>query len=158
MSKQGEGVTAGLLKHVNEFMLTTKQWVNSYKRISALNEAPSYRCWSKNPDYGNLITIPEIRKGSNISSRIEFRLPDPGCNPYLSFAAIITAGLKGMQNNYKLEPPMEESFSSLSQEGLVQLEDEKKLGNMEIVTVANVFGEAIRRVYDGESVSALFEF
>ena len=156
VSKQGEGFAAGLLKHVNEFMLATNQWVNSYKRIATPNEAPSYRCWSKKPDYGNLITIPEIRKGSGISSRIEFRLPDPGCNPYLSFSAIITAGLKGMQNNYKLEPPMEESYSNLSDKGLVKFGNEKKLAQDLGTSIKNAEESSILKDALGEEAYSIF--
>ena len=156
VSKQGEGFAAGLLKHVNEFMLATNQWVNSYKRIATPNEAPSYRCWSKKPDYGNLITIPEIRKGSGISSRIEFRLPDPGCNPYLSFSAIITAGLKGMQNNYKLEPPMEESYSNLSDKSLVKFGNEKKLAQDLGTSIKNAEESSILKDALGEEAYSIF--
>ncbi|MBM01635.1 MAG: glutamine synthetase [Chloroflexi bacterium] len=156
VSKQGENFTAGLLKHVNEFMLATNQWVNSYKRIASMNEAPSYRCWSKNTDYGNLITIPEIRKIGDISSRIEFRLPDPACNPYLSFAAIITAGLEGMQNNYKLEPAMEESFSTLSPEDLNEFEDTKKLAQDLGTSIKNAEKGSILKNALGEEAYSVF--
>ena len=127
ISKQGESFTAGLLKHVNEIMIVTNQWVNSYKRIASHNEAPSHVCWSSSPDHCNLITIPKIREGNEASSRIEFRLPDPGCNPYLSFAAIISAGLKGMQENYKLSMPMEDSVQNLSKEQLEKFEQDNEL-------------------------------
>ena len=105
ISKDGEFFTAGLLKHVKDFMIITNQWVNSYKRLVSNNESPSHISWSNTPNNFNLITIPKIREGSEDSSRIEFRLPDPGCNPYLTFASIITAGLNGMKNKYKLEKP-----------------------------------------------------
>ena len=105
ISKEGEYFTAGLLKHAVDFMVISNQWVNSYKRIAADNESPSHISWSNIPNNFNAITIPQIRKGSEDSSRIEFRIPDPACNPYLTFAAIITAGLKGMKNKYKLEKP-----------------------------------------------------
>ncbi len=105
ISKDGEYFTAGLLKHSLDFMLISNQWVNSYKRIVAENESPSHNSWSNIPNNFNAITIPKIRKGSEESSRIEFRVPDPGCNPYLTFASIINAGLKGIKDKYKLEKP-----------------------------------------------------
>ena len=105
ISKDGEFFTAGLLKHVKDFMIITNQWVNSYKRLVSNNESPSHISWSNTPKNFNSITIPKTREGSEDSSRIEFRLPDPGCNPYLTFASIITAGLNGMKNKYKLEKP-----------------------------------------------------
>ena len=105
ISKEGEFFTAGLLKHVKDFMIISNQWVNSYKRLVSNNESPSHISWSNTPNNFNLITIPKIREGSEESSRIEFRLPDPGCNPYLTFASIISAGLNGMKNKYDLEKP-----------------------------------------------------
>ena len=105
ISKEGEQFSAGLLKHMNDFMIITNQHVNSYKRLVAENESPSHISWSHAPNSFNSITIPKIRKGSeDSSSRIKLRVPDSGCNPYLTFASIITAGLKGMKNNYKLGP------------------------------------------------------
>ena len=118
ISKEGEQFSAGLLKHMNDFMIITNQHVNSYKRLVSKNESPSHISWSHSPNNFNLITIPKIRKGSEDSSRIKFRVPDSGCNPYLTFASIITAGLKGMKDNYKLGP---ESSS------LKELKDENKL-------------------------------
>ena len=93
------------MRHAAEICVVTNQWVNSYKRLVSKNESPSHISWSNYPNNFNSITIPKIRKGSEDSSRIEFRLPDPGCNPYLTFASIITAGLNGMKNKYKLEKP-----------------------------------------------------
>ncbi|GIR16164.1 MAG: hypothetical protein CM15mP29_1520 [Alphaproteobacteria bacterium] len=58
-------------------MVISNQWVNSYKRIAADNESPSHISWSNIPNNFNAITIPQIRKGSEDSSRIEFRIPDP---------------------------------------------------------------------------------
>ena len=76
ISKEGEYFTAGLLKHAVDFMVISNQWVNSYKRIAADNESPSHISWSNIPNNFNAITIPQIRKGSEDSSRIEFRIPD----------------------------------------------------------------------------------
>ncbi|MEG3581996.1 MAG: glutamine synthetase family protein [Chloroflexota bacterium] len=127
ISKQGEYFTAGLLKHVKEFMIITNQWVNSYSRTAASNESPSHVYWSTIPDNGNLVTIPNRRSDSKDSSRIEFRLPDPGCNPYLTFAAIITAGLKGMKEKYPLEKPMESAFNKLDEKKITSLKRSKRL-------------------------------
>ena len=118
ISKDGEHFTAGLLKHTKDFMIISNQWVNSYKRISSKNESPSHISWSNTPNNFNAISIPKIRKGSEDSSRIEFRIPDPGCNPYLTFASIITAGLNGMKGKFKLEKPTL-NISDLKSESLL---------------------------------------
>ena len=104
ISNEGEKFSAGLLRHMKDFMIITNQHVNSYKRIVSENESPTHISWSHSPNNFNTITIPKIRKGSEDSSRIKFRIPDSGCNPYLTFASIINAGLKGMKENYKLVP------------------------------------------------------
>ena len=104
LSNEGEQFSAGLLNHMKDFMIISNQHVNSYKRIVAENESPTHISWSHAPNNFNMITIPKIRKGSEDSSRIKFRIPDSGCNPYLTFASIINAGLKGMKENYKLAP------------------------------------------------------
>ena len=104
LSNEGEQFSAGLLNHMKDFMIISNQHVNSYKRIVAENESPTHISWSHAPNNFNMITIPKIRKGSEDSSRIKFRIPDSGCNPYLTFASIINAGLKGMKQNYKLAP------------------------------------------------------
>ena len=126
ISKEAKFFTAGLLKHVDEFMVITNQWVNSYKRIATQNEAPSYKCWSNKSTLGTLIRIPSRRKDSADSSRIEFRAPDPACNPYLSFAMMIASGLEGIKNKYELEPQIKSSIKNFNNKEMKDL-DKKRL-------------------------------
>jgi len=93
--------TAGILKHVKDFSAVTNPLVNSYKRIVPGYEAPVYIAWSQS-NRSALIRIPASR---GQSTRVELRSPDPSCNPYLSFAVMLEAGLEGIAN--KLEPPKE---------------------------------------------------
>jgi glutamine synthetase len=106
--------------------MITNQWINSYKRIATQNEAPSYKCWSNESTLGTLIRIPSRRKDSADSSRIEFRVPDPACNPYLSFAMMISSGLEGIKNKYELEPQIKSSIKDFSDKELKDL-DKKRL-------------------------------
>lgn len=93
---------AGLLKYSPEITAITCQWVNSYKRLVPGYEAPAYISWGTR-NRSALVRVPEYKPGKEKSVRVEFRSPDPACNPYLAFAVMLAAGLKGIEE--KLEPP-----------------------------------------------------
>ncbi len=101
LSTMAKGFIAGLLKHAREITAVTNQWVNSYKRLVVGFEAPVYVAWARN-NRSALVRIPGARKGKESSTRIEFRSPDPACNPYLAFAAVLGAGLRGIEKGYEL--------------------------------------------------------
>ena len=103
LSEVGRQFVAGILKHASEITAVTNQWVNSYKRLQGGGEAPSLINWGHN-DRGALVRIPMYKPNKENSTRIEFRSPDSACNPYLAFAVMIAAGLKGIQGKYLLEP------------------------------------------------------
>jgi glutamine synthetase len=95
---------AGLLVHAAEITAITNQTVNSYKRLIAGYEAPVYVCWARNNESA-LVRVPVPKKGKGESStRIEFRSPDPACNPYLAFSVMLAAGLEGVELGYELPP------------------------------------------------------
>ncbi|HVL26969.1 MAG TPA: glutamine synthetase family protein [Acidimicrobiales bacterium] len=101
LSGLAKGFIAGLLKHAREITAVTNQWVNSYKRLVVGFEAPVYVAWARN-NRSALVRVPGARKGKESSTRIEFRSPDPACNPYLAFAAVLGAGLRGIEKGYEL--------------------------------------------------------
>ena len=103
LSKVGRQFIAGILKHAAEITAVTNQWVNSYKRLQGGGEAPSIINWGHN-DRGALVRIPMYKPQKENSTRIEFRSPDSACNPYLAYAVTLAAGLKGIENQYTLEP------------------------------------------------------
>jgi len=103
LSKTGQAFIAGLLKHAREITAITNQWVNSYKRLNVRYEAPAYVCWARN-NRSALVRVPIAKRGKESSTRIEFRSPDPACNPYLAFSVILAAGLKGIEEGYELAP------------------------------------------------------
>jgi glutamine synthetase len=115
LSDIGKSFTAGLLKHVPEFTSICNQWINSYKRIVPGYEAPCYITWAKR-NRADLIRIPQYKPGKETATRIELRSPDPACNPYLAFSAMLAAGLEGIEKGYKLEPPTEENVFELCEE------------------------------------------
>ncbi|MFM8626100.1 MAG: glutamine synthetase family protein [Actinomycetota bacterium] len=92
---------AGLLRHAAEITAVTNQTVNSYKRLVPGFEAPVHVSWARNNRSG-LIRVPIPKRGSPSATRIEYRSPDPACNPYLAFSVILAAGLKGIREGYEL--------------------------------------------------------
>jgi len=105
---------AGLLNHVKEITLVLNQWVNSYKRLVPGYEAPVYICWARR-NRSALIRVPLYKPGKEKATRIELRSPDPACNPYLAFACMLNAGLKGIENGYDLQEPVEMDVYHLTQ-------------------------------------------
>jgi glutamine synthetase len=103
LSEVGKHFVAGLLRHAREITAVTNQWVNSYKRLVSGYEAPVYVSWARN-NRSALVRIPHAKRGKKESTRIEYRSPDPAANPYLAFAAVLAAGLKGVEQGYDLPP------------------------------------------------------
>lgn len=97
---------AGLLNHAREITAVTNQWVNSYKRLVPNFEAPTFVSWAK-VNRSDLIRVPAFKPGREESRRIEYRAPDPACNPYLSFSVMLAAGLDGIENKTELPAPTE---------------------------------------------------
>ena len=115
LSPIAKSYMAGLLRHAPEFTLVTNQWVNSYKRLVPGYEAPVYVTWARR-NRSDLIRVPEYKPGKEVSTRLEYRAPDPACNPYLAFAVMLAAGLEGIDKEYPLGPPTEENVFELTPE------------------------------------------
>lgn len=113
LSKVARQFIAGLLRHSAEITAVTNQWVNSYKRLWGGGEAPSYVCWGHN-NRSALIRVPMYKPGKGNSTRIEYRSIDSACNPYLSFAVILAAGMKGIQDGLDLPEGAEDDVWSLT--------------------------------------------
>jgi glutamine synthetase len=106
LSQVGRSFVAGILRHAPEFTAITNQWVNSYKRINGGGEAPAFATWGHN-DRSSLVRIPAYKPMKDNSTRVEVRSPDSACNPYLAFAVIVAAGLKGIEDGYELTPEID---------------------------------------------------
>src|SRR6187551_1099894 len=100
LSKTARSFIAGLLKHAAEITAVTNQFVNSYKRLWGGAEAPSYICWGHN-NRSALVRVPMYKPGKGNSSRIEYRAVDSATNPYLAYALLLNAGLKGIEEGYE---------------------------------------------------------
>ena len=115
LSKVGKFYVAGLLRHAPEITSVTSQWVNSYKRLVPGYEAPVYLSWARR-NRADLIRVPEYKPGKENATRIEFRSPDPACNPYLAFGVMLAAGLEGIEKEYEVPDPVEENVYEMTEE------------------------------------------
>jgi len=115
LSQTAKYYIAGLLKHAPEITLVCNQWVNSYKRLVPGYEAPVYLSWARR-NRADLVRVPEYKPGKENATRIEFRSPDPACNPYLAFSVMLAAGLEGIEKKYELPDPVEENVYEMSVE------------------------------------------
>ncbi len=94
--------------------MVTNQWVNSYKRLLGGGEAPSSICWGHN-NRSAMIRVPMYKPNKGQSTRIELRTIDPACNPYLAFAVVLAAGMKGIEEGYELPREAEDDVWSLTE-------------------------------------------
>jgi len=133
LSDIAKSFIAGQLRHAREISLLFAQWANSYKRLVPGYEAPVYVAWSQR-NRSALIRVPLYHPGKAAATRAEIRCPDPACNPYLAFAALLHAGLEGIEQGYELPDPMETNLYHLT------AEQRRERG---IVSLPETLGEAI---------------
>jgi len=111
---------AGLLRHAAEITAITNQTVNSYKRLVPGFEAPVHVSWARNNRSG-LIRVPIPKRGNPHATRIEYRSPDPACNPYLAFAVLLAAGMQGVKEGYELAPEADANLFEMGDAELAKL-------------------------------------
>jgi glutamine synthetase len=142
LSDVGKGFIAGQLRHAREISAVFAQWVNSYKRLVPGYEAPVYVAWSRR-NRSALIRIPLYKPGAEQATRAEIRCPDPACNPYLTFASLLHAGLEGIEQGYELPEPMETNLYHLTAEQRTE---------RGIVALPETLGEAITELSKSDLV------
>jgi glutamine synthetase len=140
LSKTGKHFIAGLLKHAPEITAVTNQYVNSYKRLWGGGEAPSFVCWGHN-NRSALIRVPLYKPAKGQSSRIEYRAIDSAANPYLAYALLLNAGLKGIEEEYELPPETEDNVWNLT-------DSERRASG--IVPLPQSLDHAIRKLEESE--------
>lgn len=113
LSETGRAFTAGVLRHARELSCVFAQWVNSYRRLVPGFEAPVYVGWSRR-NRSAIARVPGHHPGRAESARVELRSPDPACNPYLTFAALLQAGLEGIEKGYELPDEMQQNLYDLT--------------------------------------------
>ncbi len=127
LSETARRYIAGLLQHADEICSIFAQTTNSYKRLVPGYEAPVYIAWSRR-NRSALVRVPLYHPGKEKATRCEFRASDPACNPYLAFAAMLHAGLEGIEKGYEIPAPMELNLYNLTpaqreQKGVQMLPD-----------------------------------
>ncbi len=142
LSKLAKQYIAGILTHAPEITAVCNQWVNSYKRLVPGYEAPVYVSWARR-NRSAMVRVPMYKPGKEKATRMEFRSPDPACNPYLAFAVMLAAGLKGIENNYKLPDPIEADIFEM---------DEKARAEAGITSLPGSLYEALRLVEKSDLV------
>ena len=113
LSELAKHYIAGLMRHAPEITAVTNQWVNSYKRLVPGYEAPVYVSWARR-NRSAMIRVPMYKPGKETATRMEFRSPDPACNPYLAFSVMLGAGLEGIEQKYELPDPVEEDIFEMN--------------------------------------------
>src|SRR6187401_944295 len=142
LSDTGKAFIAGQLKHAREVSSIFAQWVNSYKRLVPGYEAPVYVAWSRR-NRSALVRVPLYHPGKENATRMELRAPDPACNPYLTFAVLLQAGLEGIEKGYELPEPMERNLYHLSPD------ERRRLG---IEQLPETLGEAVEIAAESELI------
>jgi glutamine synthetase len=114
LSKTARHFIAGILRHASEITCVTNQWVNSYKRLIGGGEAPSHISWGHN-NRSAMVRVPMYKPNKGQSTRIELRTIDAACNPYLAYAVVLAAGMKGLEEEYDLPREAEDDVWSLNE-------------------------------------------
>jgi len=133
LSKTAKHYIAGLLKYAPEFCAVTNPLVNSYKRLVPGYEAPVYIAWARR-NRSALVRVPMYKPGKEVATRLELRSPDPTANPYLAFAVMLGAGLKGIEEQLELAPEATNNIFKMS---------DAELEAAKIYTLPGTLGEAI---------------
>lgn len=120
LSPTAKAFMAGLLRHAPEITAVTNQTINSYKRLVPGFEAPVHISWARNNRSG-LIRVPIAKKGNPTATRLEYRSPDPACNPYLAFSLLLAAGMKGIEEGYELPDEADANLFESSDDVLADL-------------------------------------
>ena len=120
LSATAKSFMAGLLRHAAEITAVTNQTINSYKRLVPNFEAPVHISWARNNRSG-LIRVPIAKRGNPVATRLEFRSPDPACNPYLAFSLILAAGMRGIEEGYELPDEADANLFEIGDDVLAKL-------------------------------------
>ncbi len=134
---------AGLLRHAAEITAVTNQTVNSYKRLVPGFEAPVHISWARNNRSG-LIRVPIPKKGNPLATRIEYRSPDPACNPYLAFSVVLAAGMRGIREQYDLPAEADANLFQM---------DDAQLAKLGVDQIPSSLGDALRAMEDSALVA-----
>jgi len=142
LSTIGKQYIAGLLKYAPEFCAVTNPLVNSYKRLVPGFEAPVYVSWARR-NRSAMVRVPMYKPGKEAATRVELRSPDPSANPYLAFAVMLGAGLKGIEEGLELMPEATNDIFEMT---------DAELAEAGITTLPKNLGEAIEKFEESETM------
>jgi glutamine synthetase len=142
LSKVAKHYIAGIMAHAPEITAICNQWVNSYKRLVPGYEAPVYVSWARR-NRSAMVRVPMYKPGKEKATRMEYRSPDPACNPYLAFAVMLAAGMRGVEKAYPLPEPVEEDIFEM---------DEKARAKAGITSLPGSLFEALAAVQESKLV------
>ncbi|MDF1541532.1 MAG: glutamine synthetase family protein [Anaerosomatales bacterium] len=142
LSTVGKQYIAGLLKYAPEFCALTNQFVNSYKRLVPGYEAPVYITWARR-NRSAMVRVPMYKPGKENATRVELRSPDPSANPYLAFAVMLGAGLKGIEEGLELPAEATNNIFHMTEE---------ELASAGIGMLPENLGEAIKLFEESEAM------
>lgn len=143
LSPVGKHYIAGLMKHAREICSVVAPWVNSYKRLVPGYEAPVYVSWARR-NRSALVRVPMYKPGKEKATRVEFRCPDPACNPYLAFSVMLAAGLRGIEREYELPAPVERDIFQMTQSERDEAGIDSLPGDLEIAISATEKSDLVR--------------
>ncbi len=145
LSTIGKQYIAGLLKYAPEFCAVTNQFVNSYKRLVPGYEAPVYVTWARR-NRSAMVRVPMYKPGKENATRVELRSPDPAANPYLAFAVMLGAGLKGIEEGLELPAEATNNIFHMTEE---------ELETAGIKMLPENLGEAIKLFEESETMKEI---
>jgi len=128
LSKTCLNYIGGILRHAKGFCAITNPLVNSYKRLVPGYEAPTNIAWSEK-NRSPLVRVPAAR---GTATRIELRMPDPSCNPYLALAVMLRAGLDGIEKHVDPGPPINKNIFTMSHRERRHLRIDELPGNLDV--------------------------
>jgi glutamine synthetase len=159
MSQTARYFGGGIMEHAHSLAAIVAPTTNSYRRLVPGYEAPVYVAWSTG-NRSAIIRIPAHFKGEKFASmkRIEFRAPDPSCNPYLAFSAVLAAGLDGIKEKRDIGDPINEDIFKMSQKrrrdlGITQLPASLREAYEELASDS----EFLKPVFDSETIERIVE-
>ncbi len=146
LSDTAKSFLAGVLRHAREITAVTNQWVNSYKRLVVGYEAPVYVSWARY-NRSALVRVPSPKKNNPSSTRLEYRAPDPACNPYLAYTVLLAAGLRGIEQGYELPGELRENLYDMTPEQLASSGIEQLPGSLseavEVMSKSDLVADAL---------------
>lgn len=159
LSQEGRYFAGGLLEHSRALTAITNPTTNSYRRLVPGYEAPVYIAWSRGNRSVN-VRVPVYEKGRRAygRKRLEFRTPDPSCNPYLCFAAMTAAGLDGVKRKIEPGDPVDENVYHLTAErkrelGIQELPESLK----EAIDCLKTDNEFLKHIFPGDAIDMIIE-